>query len=78
MRGFATMKASGRQEFVIQTKANDTLLLLHTSYIAASYPLDGQILTKKKNQLTYLLVIEESLHKISIINVPMKTLCTLV
>ena len=24
MRGFATMKASGRQEFVIQTKANDT------------------------------------------------------
>ena len=48
MRGFATMKASGRQEFVIQTKANDTLLLLHTSYIAASYPLDGQILTKKK------------------------------
>lgn len=78
MRGFATMKASGRQEFVIQTKANDTLLLLHTSYIAASYPLDGQILTKKKNQLIYLLVIEESLHKISIINVPMKTLCTLV
>ena len=24
MCGFATMKASGRQEFVIQTKANDT------------------------------------------------------
>ena len=42
MRGFATMKASGRQEFVIQTKANDTLLLLHTSYIAVLYPLDGQ------------------------------------
>ena len=63
MRGFATMKASGRQEFVIQTKANDTLLLLHTSYIAASYPLDGQYWPRNKNQL----FIEESLHKISII-----------
>ena len=49
MRGFATMKASGRQEFVIQTKANDTLLLLHTSYIAVSYPLDGQYWLRKKS-----------------------------
>ena len=32
-------------------------------------------MTKKKKQLTYLLVIEESLHKISIINAPMKPLC---
>ena len=33
MCGFATMKASGRQEFVIQTKANDTRSLLHINLV---------------------------------------------
>ena len=43
MCGFATMKASGRQEFVIQTKANDTRLLLHSRFVQLGQSMVGPV-----------------------------------